>query len=101
MTRGYGFVQRAIVALLTRDVRADEKTLTRHAYNVSEPTKFQIIAVQAAIRQLAKKGIIKLAPIHYWKSARQPCWRLVDIDAQARKDENKRLKKSTIKLASS
>jgi hypothetical protein len=78
--KGQGFVQRAIVAALTRERTANVDTLTRASYpdHPGEFTRFQLLAVKRAIRQLVDDKFIRLAPVNTWSSYREPRYRLGD-----------------------
>jgi hypothetical protein len=108
MTRNYGFVQRAIIAHLTRAASGDAETFAYYAYPREErgaadgkATHLQLLAVHQAIRRLTEDGIIKLAPINYWRSPRHPKWRLIKGNVETRTDENRPLRKPKISLVGS
>jgi hypothetical protein len=59
MSRGYGKVQTAVLAVLRRDAGLDTLIIAARTYRVRQPSKAQAVAVRRALAGLTRQGLVE------------------------------------------
>ena len=81
MSRGHGWVQRAVEATLKQHPHQHVRSLARFVYRtgMEEPSASQIVSIQSSVRRLAKEGAIVPSPLGNWPDGRKQCWMIPDV----------------------